>query len=65
MVEFGNYDIPEGWENAVAKPTQTDVYQTIYNSKGEIIDQGVPGTTRVEWFVFGKNNKKGIIQTLK
>ena len=25
VVEFGNYDIPEGWENALAKPTQTGV----------------------------------------
>ena len=25
VVEFGNYDIPEGWGNALAKPTQTGV----------------------------------------
>jgi len=25
VVEFGNYDIPEGWENALAKPSQTGV----------------------------------------
>ena len=25
MVEFGNYDIPEGWENTLAKPTQMGV----------------------------------------